>query len=385
LQVKGNFRKENKEEVSMGYPKVNVGIIGCGNISSIYLEVGQTFDILRIVAVADIIPERAQTQAEKYRIPKACSVSELVNDSSIDIVLNLTTPNAHFEVGQLALEFGKSVYNEKPLAINRLDGKKMLETARAKNLLVGGAPDTFMGSGIQTCRKLIDDGWIGQPVAATAFMLCHGHESWHPAPDFYYQPGGGPLFDMGPYYLTAMIALMGPVRRVTGSTRLTFQERTITSQPLFGTKIKVNTPTHIASVLDFVNGAIATLVTSFDVWSAEVPRIEIYGTEGSLSVPDPNTFGGPVRVRRAEANEWSEVPLSHGYTQNSRSLGVADMAHALRTGRSARASGELTYHVLDIMHAIHEASQLGRHIELESTCQQPASLPVGLKPGFLDD
>jgi len=369
----------------MGYTKVNVGIIGCGNISGIYLEVGQTFDIMKIVAVADLIPERAQDRAEKYHIPKACSVSELLNDPSIDIVVNLTTPNAHFEVGQSTLEAGKSVYNEKPIAITRLDGKKMLETARVKNLLVGGAPDTFLGGGIQTCRKLIDDGWIGQPVAATAFMLCHGHESWHPNPDFYYQPGGGPLFDMGPYYLTAMIALMGPVHRVTGSTRLTFPERTITSEPFFGTKIKVNTPTHIAGVLDFKNGAIATLVTSFDVWFAEVPRIEIYGTEGSLSVPDPNTFGGPVRVRRAGADDWSEVPLTHGYTKNSRSLGVADMAYALRTRRPARANGELTYHVLDIMHAIHEASQTGRHIELESTCQQPTPLPLGLQPGFLDD
>lgn len=369
----------------MVYSKVNAGIIGCGNISSIYLEVGQTFDILRIVAVADLIHERAQAQAEKYHISKACSVSELLNDPSIDIVLNLTTPDAHFGVGQSALEAGKSVYNEKPIAITRVDGKKMLETARAMNLLVGGAPDTFLGGGIQTCRKLIDDGWIGQPVAATAFMLCHGHESWHPNPDFYYQPGGGPLFDMGPYYLTAMIALMGPVQRVTGSTRLTFPERTITSEPFYGTKIKVNTPTHIAGVLDFANGAIATLVTSFDVWYAEVPRIEIYGTEGSLSVPDPNTFGGPVQVRRAGASDWSEVPLTHGYAKNSRSVGVADMAYALRTGRPARANGELTYHVLDIMHAIHEASQLGRHIELESTCQQPTPLPLGLQPGFLDD
>ena len=368
----------------MSYSKVKVGVVGCGNISGIYLEVGRSFDILEIAAVADLIPERAQAQAEKYFIPNVYSVAEMLADPEIEIILNLTTPNAHAEIGQAALEAGKSVYNEKPLAIQREDGQKMVGIARDKGLRLGGAPDTFLGGGLQTCRKVIQDGWIGEPVAATAFMLCHGHESWHPAPDFYYQVGGGPMFDMGPYYLTALVSLMGPVRRVTGSARITFPERTITSQPLYGTPIKVNVPTHVAGVLDFASGAIATIVTSFDVWSAEVPRIEIYGTEGSLSVPDPNTFGGPVRLRRAGAGEWSEVPLSHGYANNSRSIGVADMAYGLKIGRPHRASGELTYHVLEIMHAIHDASRLGKHVELESTCQQPAPLPLGLAAGYLD-
>ena len=369
----------------MNHKKVNVGVVGCGHISSIYLEVGQTFEILKMAAVADKIPERAQAQAEKYHIAKVYSVKEMLAVPDIDIVLNLTIPNAHADVALQALEAGKSVYNEKPLAISRGDGLKMLEIAKAKKLLVGGAPDTFLGGGLQTCRKLIEDGWIGQPVAATAFWLCHGHESWHPDPEFYYQVGGGPIFDLGPYCLTALVSLMGPVRRVTGSARITVPERTITSQPLFGKKIKVEVPTHVAGVLDFASGAIATIVTSYDVWSAEVPHIEIYGTEGSLSVPDPNTFDGPVRVRRAGASEWSDIPLTHGYTKNSRSLGVADMAYALRAHRAARASGELTYHVLDIMHAIHDASLVGKHIELASTCHQPAPFPLGLMPGQLDD
>jgi predicted dehydrogenase len=369
----------------MAHKKVNVGVVGCGNISGIYLEVGQTFDILNMAVVSDLIPERAQSQAEKYHIPKVCSPQAMLEDPTIEIVLNLTTPDAHAAVGQAALDAGKCVYNEKPMAITRQDALKMLETARSKNLLVGGAPDTFLGGGLQTCRKLIDDGWIGEPVAATAFMLCHGHESWHPAPVFYYQTGGGPMFDMGPYYLTALVFLMGPVRRVTGSARITFPERTITSQPLYGTKIQVEVPTHVAGVLDFANGAIATIVTSFDVWSAEVPYIEIYGTEGSLSVPDPNGFGGPVRVRRAGAMDWSEIPLTHGYAKNSRSLGVADMAYSLRTGRPPRASGELTYHVLDIMHAVHDASRTSQHIDLNSTCRQPDLLPIGLMPGQLDE
>ena len=364
--------------------KTKAGVIGCGNISSIYLEVGQTFESMQIVAVADLIPERAQAQAAKYNIPRACSVEELLADPEIEIVINLTIPNAHASVALAAVEAGKSVYNEKPLTIQREEALKLLELAAQKGVRVGGAPDTFLGGGMQTCRKLIDDGWIGEPVAATAFMLCHGHESWHPAPEFYYQKGGGPMFDMGPYYLTAMVSLLGPVKRVTGSTRITFPERTITSQPKFGTKVEVEVPTHIAGVLDFASGAIATLVTSFDVWYAEVPRIEIYGTAGSLSVPDPNGFGGPVRVRRAGASDWSDVPLTHGYAKNSRSVGVADMAYALQSGRPHRANGQLTYHVLDLMHAFHDAANEGRHIELKSTCSRPAALPLGLRDGQLD-
>lgn len=365
--------------------KVNVGIVGCGNISSIYLEMGQTFEILNIAAVADIIPERAKAQAEKYRIPRALSVVEMMADPSIEIILNLTIPNAHAEVAFKALEAGKSIYNEKPLAITRQDGQKMLALAKSKGLLVGGAPDTFLGGGLQTCRKVIDDGWIGAPVAATAFMLCHGHESWHPAPEFYYKVGGGPMFDMGPYYLTALVSLMGPVRRVTGSARITFPTRLITSQPLNGTLINVDVPTHVAGVLDFTSGAIATIVTSFDVWAHNMPCIEIYGTAGSLSVPDPNGFGGPVKVRRPGMDNWTEIPLSHGYARNTRSVGVADMAYALRTGRPHRANGAMAYHVLDIMHAVHDASKDGKHIELQSTCAQPAPLPMGLPAGTLDE
>ena len=277
--------------------QVKIGIIGCGNISPIYLQSGAKFEILDIVAVADKIWERAESRAAEYGVPRACTVKELLADPEIEIVVNITTPDAHAEVGLQVLEAGKSVYNEKPLAITREDGKRMVELAAAKGVRIGGAPDTFLGGGIQTCRKLIDDGWIGEPVAATAFMMGHGHESWHPDPEFYYKVGGGPMFDMGPYYLTALVNLVGPVKRVTGSARITFPERTITSQPKFGTKIEVEVPTHIAGVLDFANGAVGTIITSFDVWGGQLPRIEIYGTEGTLSVPDPNTFGGPIRIR----------------------------------------------------------------------------------------
>ena len=355
----------------------NVGVVGCGNISGIYLEAGKKWDILNIVACADIDLPRAQAQAAKYGIPKACGVEELLSDPGIDIVVNLTVPQAHAEVALAALAAGKSVYNEKPLALDRDQAKRMLDLAREKGLRVGCAPDTFLGGGLQTCRKLIEDGVIGEPIGATAFMMSHGPEGWHPNPDFFYQPGAGPMFDMGPYYLTALTTLLGPVRRVTGSTRVSFPERVIGSEPLRGQVIKVNTPTHVIGVLDFAAGAIGTIVTSFDVWSSEVPRLEIYGSKGTLSLPDPNTFGGPVRVRKAGEQSWAEAPIAHGYTQNSRGLGVADMADAIRTGRAHRANGELAYHVLDLMHTIHDASREGRHIDMTSSCQRPDPLPEG--------
>lgn len=363
--------------------KVKVGIIGCGNISGIYFKSGQTFDILDVVACADLISERAKAKADEFNI-RACSVEELLADPQIQIVVNLTTPQAHAEVCLAALEAGKHVYVEKPLAVTREDGRRILQTARTRGLLVGSAPDTFLGAGLQTCRKLVDDGWIGTPVAATAFMVCHGHESWHPDPEFYYKAGGGPMFDMGPYYLTALISLLGPVRRVTGSARISFPTRTITSQPKFGTEITVDVPTHVVGVLDFASGAIGTIITSFDVWSSTLPRIEVYGSEGTILVPDPNTFGGPVLISRQNAGEWKEIPLTHGFAENSRGIGVADMAYALQSGRSHRANGEMAYHVLEIMHGIHDASREGKHYQLTSSCDRPAPLPLGLPANGLD-
>lgn len=364
---------------------VKAGIVGCGTISKIYLTVGKTFEVLDIVACADIVTERAHARATEFNVPKAYSVEDLLRDPEIEIVINLTIPRAHAEVSLAAIDAGKSVYNEKPLAISLQDGRRILDRARSKGVRVGCAPDTVLGGGIQTCRKLIDDGWIGEPTAAVAFFTSHGPEGWHPDPDFYFQPGAGPMFDMGPYYLTTLVTLLGPISRVTGATKTTFPERTITSEPKYGQTIVVNTPTHLAGVLEFESGVIANVMTSFDVWGANLPRIEIYGTQGSLSVPDPNTFGGPVRVRRAGQTEWSEVPLTHGYAQNSRSLGVADLAAALRSGRPHRATGEIAYHVLDVMHALHDAAREHRHVELESRCARPLPLPLGLRERTLDE
>jgi predicted dehydrogenase len=364
---------------------VRIGIIGCGNISGIYFRSGQTFGNLEVAACADLMPERAQAKAEEWGVPKACSVEELLADPEVEIVVNLTVPKAHAPVNLAALEAGKHVYCEKPLATCREDGRKMVELARAKGLRVGSAPDTFLGGGHQTCRKLLDDGAIGQPVGTTAFMLCHGHESWHPSPEFYYEVGGGPMFDMGPYYLTALVNMLGPVKRLTGSARITFPTRTITSLPQHGKVVTVETPTHIAGVMDFANGAIGTIVTSFDVWAANTPCLEVYGTEGTMSVPDPNGFGGTVRVKRFDEPEWREAPLTHGFAGNSRGVGVADMAAALDSGRPHRASGDLAFHVLDIMEGFLDASAQNMHYTPVSTCERPAPLPVGLPDDAVDD
>jgi predicted dehydrogenase len=364
---------------------VPIGIIGCGAISGAYIKNCAKFEILRTAAVADVIPEIAKAKAEEFGIPRAVSVEDLLADPEIEIVVNLTVPRAHFEVGVAAVRAGKSVWNEKPLAAEREDGKLLLTEAKRHGVLVGCAPDTFLGAAHQTCRKLIDDGAIGKPVAASAFMMGHGMEGWHPNPEFFYKRGGGPMFDMGPYYLTALVTLMGPATRVSGSAKISVPERIIGAGPRRGAKIVVETPTHVTGVVDFANGAVATVITSFDVWASQLPRIEIYGTEGTLSVPDPNGPGGTPRVKRAGDEDWSDVPLSHSYTDTARGIGVADMAYALRSGRAHRASGELAYHVLDLMHGFLDASRGGRCVDLESTCSRPNPLPVGLREGVLDE
>jgi predicted dehydrogenase len=362
---------------------VKLGVVGCGNISGIYCKNAKQLQALDLAACADLIRERAEAKAAEFGIPKVMTTEQLLADREIEMVLDLTVPKAHAEVAMAAIQAGKSVYNEKPLAVTREDGAKIIEEAKAKSVLVGCAPDTFLGAGIQTCRKLIDDGWIGQPVGAVAFFTCRGHERWHPDPEFYYEVGGGPVLDMGPYYISALVNLLGPVRRVSGSARKSFETRTITSQPKYGKIVPVEVPTHVVGTLDFASGAVATVMLTFDVWEAQLPRIEVYGTLGTLSVPDPNAFGGPVRVWLN--GEWKEVPLTHGYAENSRGLGVADMAAALRSGRPHRASGELAYHVLDVMQSIQEASDSGRYVRVKSKCKKPAPFPMGLLPGTVDE
>lgn len=361
--------------------KSKIGIIGCGNISSIYLQnLNQRFESVTVTAVSDLVAERARAQAEKYGVPRVLETQELLQDPDVDLVLNLTTPQGHYDICRRALLAGKSVYVEKPLSISLADGMALKELADSRGLLLGGAPDTFLGAGIQTSIELIDSGVIGRPIGATAFMTCHGHESWHPDPEFYYQVGGGPMFDMGPYYLTALFSLLGPARRLTGSAAISFSQRTITSSKKNGQTIDVEVPTHVAGIIDFVSGAIGTILTSFDVWGAELPRIEIYGSKGTLSVPDPNSFGGPVRIRLAGEKEFRPVELVRPYAENSRGLGIADMARALREGTSDhRASGDLALHVLEAMHLFHLASEQDRHQFMQSSFERPALLDPAMR------
>ena len=361
-----------------------IGIVGIGNISGIYLKnLSEMFGKrVKVTAAADIIFERAQKAALDYNIRAFKTADELVNSDEVDIVLNITPPNSHYEVALAAVKAGKHIYTEKPLCAKREEAAEILKIAAEKKVRVGGAPDTFLGAGFQTCRKLIDDGWIGAPVAAAAVLMSHGPEHWHPNPHFFYKDGGGPMFDMGPYYITALVSLLGPVSRVSGSARISTPTRTITNSIQYGDLIEVKVPTHIAATLDFAGiapnssagGPVATLITSFDVYSHSLPCIEIYGTEGTLKAPDPNTFGGPVFVRRMREDEWYQIPLIKNYPENSRGLGITDMAEAIEENRPHRANGELAFHVLDVMHSIHDASVLGKYIKLKPKLKRPEAM-----------
>jgi predicted dehydrogenase len=355
---------------------VRLAVVGCGNISEIYFKNLSPSRAVSVIACADLDVARAQATAAKHHLPKSGSLEAVLRDPDVELILNLTTPDAHASVALAALEAGKHVYNEKPLALALEDAEAMLNLARARNLRVGCAPDTFLGGGLQTCRELIDAGAIGVPVAATAFMTTPGHERWHPNPAFYYQPGAGPMFDMGPYYLTALVSLLGPVRSVAGQARVSFAERTITSQPKHGEKITVNTPTHVTGLLEFEQGTQGTIITSFDVHGTHLPHLEIYGSEGSLSLPDPNTFGGPIKLLQRGETTWQAVPITRPFTENSRGLGVADMALGIREQRPHRANGELALHVLEVMHGFLQSATQGQHIAIRNQCSRPEALTV---------
>ncbi|HEX3347030.1 MAG TPA: Gfo/Idh/MocA family oxidoreductase [Acetobacteraceae bacterium] len=362
---------------------VNIGLIGCGNISAAYLRAAPHFPELRIAACADLDESRAQSRASEFGL-KAVSVDALLADPAIEIVLNLTIPQAHVPVGLEAIAHGKHVHSEKPLAIATAEGRKLIDAAAKADLRVGCAPDTFLGGGHQTARKLIDDGAIGTPVSGAAFMMNHGHEHWHPDPAFYYAPGGGPMLDMGPYYLTDLVQLLGPVKSVMGSATKAYAERIVSSAPRSGETIEVAIATHVAGLLTFASGAVVSIVTSFDVWQHRHGNIEIYGTEGSLVVPDPNRFGGTVSLARRR-EPWIDVPVSHGYADgNFRIIGLADLARAIRAGRPHRCSGALAFHVLEVMEAFQKSSDAGRSIAIASTCERPAPLPPRSMLGDLD-
>lgn len=363
---------------------VKIGMLGVGNISGIYLQnITGLYREIEVWGICDLIPEKMAAAKEQYPHVKCYDcMEEMFADPEIDIVLNITRPYEHYDTTKAALLAGKHVYSEKPLAATFEQGKELVELAESKGLMLGGAPDTFLGAGIQTCRRLIDDGYIGRPVGAAARLMCHGHETWHPAPAFYYQFGGGPMLDMGPYYLTALINLLGGVKELTGMAIKGNETRTITSAPLYGQEVKVEVPTHINGILRFDSGAVATITTSFDTYYDNSAVLEVYGTEGTLKVPDPNGFGGPVYLFRPEDGEFKEMPLTCNYRDNSRGLGLADMAKALQTGRRARADYTQTLHVLEIMTSLEKNSK--EFIELTTRYERADGMKNVRLEGILD-
>ncbi|WP_129790162.1 Gfo/Idh/MocA family protein [Promicromonospora panici] len=361
----------------MGQP-LRVGIVGVGAISGQYLTTfarlaSEGSDTVRLVAVADLDEIRAAAVAAEQGV-RALTVDELIKDPEVDLVLNLTIPAAHAEIALQAIAAGKAVYGEKPLAATLEDARAVVDAARAAGVALGCAPDTVLGTGVQTARKAIDDGVIGAPIAATATMMTPGHERWHPNPDFYYQPGGGPLLDMGPYYVTTLVTLLGPVVSVVGAASHTRATREIGSGPRAGTVIPVDVDTHVTGVLRHASGALSTLVMSFDSVATRASEIEVHGQTGSLIVPDPNTFDGDVQLHEL-GGAWRTLPPSAGYRDAGRGYGIADLA-ATPPGVPARTNGDVAYHVLDIMTSLLAASATGTTVAVESTCERPAAVPL---------
>ncbi len=358
---------------------LNVGVVGVGVISNQYFAEFPKLPNLRLAAVADLDLARAAAVADAQGT-KALSVDALLGDPGIDVVLNLTIPAAHAEIARRAIDGGKHVYGEKPLALTTLDAAGLLAQAAGAGVRIGSAPDTVLGTGIQTARAVLDSGRIGDPVGAAVHWTAPGHELWHPAPGFYYQPGGGPLFDMGPYYLTSLVTFFGRVLRVSGAISRSARERSIATGPNAGALIPVDVDTHVTALLEHANGVITTVTVSFEVWATRAPLFEVYGTEGTIQVPDPNTFSGPASVATAANREWVELPAEAGYADAGRGFGLADMARAIETGRPHRASGELAFHVLEIMESIITAGREHRVVELTSTVERPEPVANGSLP-----
>jgi predicted dehydrogenase len=366
--------------------ELGVGIIGCGNISTTYFKLAPLFMGLNVLACADINMDAARLRAEEYKV-KAQTIDELLANDELDVIVNLTIPDAHFSVSKRILEAGKHVYSEKPLVLTLEQGEELRRIAKEKGLAVGCAPDTFLGGAHQLARKFIDDGGVGRITSGSCHVMSPGMEMWHPNPDFFFLPGGGPILDLGPYYIANLINLIGPVKRVGAMTSMASPTRTITSEPRNGEIIPVKTPTTIQALLEFVSGATITLTASWDVWSHRHANMELYGTEGSLYVPDPNFFGGTVEASGRDKDikpleNWAhpfgianqESPS--GPRANYRTAGLADMAASLIDGRDARCSLDRTLHGVDVMTSILKSGAENRFIDLTTTCTQPAALGI---------
>lgn len=366
--------------------ELGVGIIGCGNISTTYFTLSPLFKGLKVLACADINMNAAELRAEEYNV-KAQTIDELLANDEIDVVVNLTIPDAHFPVSKRILEAGKHVYSEKPLVLSLEQGEELRRIAKAKGLAVGCAPDTFLGGAHQLARKFVDDGGIGRITSGACYVMSPGMEMWHPNPDFFFLPGAGPILDLGPYYIANLINLIGPVKRVGALTSMAQTTRTITSQPRAGETIPVKTPTTIQALLEFVSGATVTLTASWDVWSHRHANMELYGTDGTLYVPDPNFFGGTVeasgRDKDIKALDSWDHPFGianqespQGPRANYRTAGLADMAASLIDRRDARCSLDRTLHGVEVMTSILKSGEEGRFVDLMTTCTQPAALGI---------
>ena len=361
-----------------------VGIIGCGNISAAYLNLIPLFKGIEVRAVADMNMEAAKARASEFNV-KAQTVKELLNNGDIQIVVNLTVPAAHFKVSKQILEAGKHVYSEKPLTLSLADAKALQALAKKKKLQVASAPDTFLGGSHQQARKAIDDGVVGKIASGTAHIMSQGMEHWHPNPDFFFKPGGGPILDMGPYYISNLINLIGPVKRVAALSGTPRKQRTILSEPRKGEKIKVTTPTTYHALLEFASGAMVTLSASWDVYAHRHKNMELYGTEGAIFVPDPNFFGGEVIVAGTDTVQktlpaWDHPfginnhKSSQGDVANYRGAGLADMARGIMKKRDIRCGIDRMTHVVDVMTAIMTSGETGKFVTLKSTCKRPAYL-----------
>jgi len=353
---------------------IGIGVIGCGTIASAYLNNLTRAPGARVVALADLDVGRAQALAATFGVPLALAPEALLARGDVDLVIDLTIPAAHYDVNRRALEAGKLTYSEKPLAATAAEARALVDLAARVGRPLGGAPDTFLGAGFQTARAALDDQVIGRPFAAVAHMVSSGPERWHPSPDFLYQAGAGPLLDMGPYYVTAMVALFGPVASVVADGGRTWSERTIGRGPRAGQRFAVEVDTHVTLLLRFTSGVTATLLTTFDVQASDLPRFEVFGEHGTLALPDPNTFGGPVRHRSADDDAWRVVPAVPGFTANARGIGALELALAHRAGRAPRASGELAAHVLDVLEGGLTALRSGVRVAIESRVERPAPL-----------
>jgi predicted dehydrogenase len=369
------------EDFMAARQRLGVGIIGAGNISSQYLKAMRDFPVLNIRGIADMRPEVATRKAAEFGV-KTKSVDDLLADPSVDIIVNLTIPRAHAEVGLRAVAAGKHIYGEKPLGVTFAEGKKLVAAANKRGVRVGSAPDTFLGGSHQQARAVIDSGKLGTIVGGTAFFACPGHEYWHPDPAFYYDIGGGPVLDMGPYYITDLVNLLGPVAKVQAMSATPQKKRPVRSEPKKGQLMPVKVFTHVTGTLQFVSGALIQVTLSFDVPKHSHLPYEIFGSEASMLVPDPNMFGGEVKIAKPRAESWDNVPVTIPYADaNYRSLGVADMAYGILNNRPHRASGELALHVLEVMEAFEAASKSGEIVKIKTRVERPAPMTESLKRG----